>query len=155
AARRLASQWVTANPSAIAAQVSDWERTLQSNEDRMWPRWSPYVCQLIAAEGVSATAWLDAFWQSCANADLAAPFLERAISRREQGWDDRLRTALGNSAYQTAAVAIILQMPDVPSEFVNAARRCVPALRAITTTLCMRGALSEEHVRMLLRHDDP
>jgi hypothetical protein len=155
AARALAERWTTARPDEVAQKLAAWDAAMHIRDRRPWPRWSPFVCWEIAQRTAEPGVWVGALRDARAAGDLIDPFLQRTVELGEPGWAERLEVCLADPALQAAVVAIVLQSPQAPPGLLGRALGCLDGLRAVAGSLSIRGALSEERVRILLDHEDP
>jgi hypothetical protein len=154
AATELADRWAREQPKEVAARLAGWEAEANAAEGHVWPRWSPYVCQQIAATASDPGVWAEAFETAGLSGDLVGPFLARTVELGEHGWEARLTACLGRPVSERAGVAVVLCLPDPPSELWDAVWGRLPALADLVTVLCMTGQVSEGRVAALLGHPD-
>jgi hypothetical protein len=154
AARELAARWVSAPPEEVARRLAAWDLEMRGPEGRLWPCWSDFVCGEIARRSDAPSAWVNALRDAGAAADLIEPFLRRAAELSEPGWCERLEACLDDASLQAAAVGVVLQLAEPPPGLIDRALRCPAGLPAVALSLCIRGSISEDRVRLLLEHED-
>src|SRR5262249_1927112 len=116
AALRLAQHWAAGCPETVSRRLARWEAEMTAAGQRVWPRWSRFVCQEISRLTHAPGAWFTALCESGAAADLIEPFLHRTVHMGEAGWADRLRECLDNPLLCGAAIAVVLTMGEPPDD---------------------------------------
>ncbi len=85
---------------------------------------------------------------------LLVPFLSKAASRDEEGWENTARECLGQPALEFATVSVVLTTPNPPSGLLSEVSKRLSRLANTVEIYCMRGQVPEETLAHLLRHED-
>jgi hypothetical protein len=110
--RDLAESWRGESPTEIARKVVEYEREAKSI-GRNWPRNTPILCRDLAAVVAEPEAWLDAFLQEEAPADLLEPFLRTFLDRKGRNAEQVLTRCLQSDQYVWLAVELVLQYEEL------------------------------------------
>lgn len=153
AVRALAEKWLASAPVNIASKLLRLEKEALAVE-HSWPRWSPVVCHLLAAEVNNSGEWLDCFIEAKLRSDLCAPFLERVVNDRTDRWEDSVAKCLGNSSYEGVAVDILIRRSDLPADLLDDALQRSTKYLDLVHVLCLRNQVPETTLKAMLNHTD-
>jgi hypothetical protein len=151
--QELARAWVGLDPKWVADRISTIEREAES-AGRMWPRWTPVLCQELARNIMSPNSWIHAFIDAGTTADLLIPFLQKAAVIKEPGWIDLSLLCLEQPSFRGAAISVVLMLADPPEELLSEVIRNLSGFGQLIKTYCIRNQIPEHTVERLLRHGD-
>ena len=103
----LAGQWVEREPNEIVAQLEHIERESQIGQ-RKWPRLTPHLCLSLAENTHDPLMWLNFMLTTTLPADTVVPFLQEAIKRGMDGWEQALQSSFETERLRGDAIQIIL-----------------------------------------------
>jgi len=117
---KLADEWAERKPKDFVAQLEHIER--ESNRgQRKWPRLTPNLCYRLADQTHDPLLWLDSMLATALPADTVIPFLQEAIKREMNGWEQALRSSFETERLQGDATQIILLHENPPDDLKQAA----------------------------------
>ncbi len=155
AARVMATRWANEAPEAVAARLAAFEAEASVPGFHSWPRWGSFVCAEIAVRATNPGAWADAFGAAGLPGDLVAPFLGRAVTVGESGWEDRVAAALDRPGAEGAAVSLVLGLPaEPPTRLWEAVWTRLPRFAKLVLVAASKQ-MPEARVTALLQHPDP
>jgi len=149
----LGRRWLSLGPQDLANQISFAED--QANKiGRTWPRFTPQLCEHLAARYSSVAALLHELDSREVPPDLLAPLLLQLTKERASGWDDEIRVHLENPRTRFVTVHICLNQA-VGAELQRTAIGLMNGgYRNLIEMLAIRRQLDESAIRSLLSHPD-
>jgi hypothetical protein len=151
AVRGLAESWSEEFPAEIARKVVGYEHEAK-RISRNWPRNTPGLCRDLAAMATEPELWLNAFVQEGAPADLLEPFLRAIRDRQRKNTDEILARFLQSDQYVWLAAELILQFTETPPHLLQQVLEKAASFPHLIETLCLRGQVPLENLRVLLDH---
>jgi hypothetical protein len=153
--RRLAARWAEESPSTVAQRLAHFQREAEATEGGSRGGMPAFVCYEIAERVATPGVWVDAFCDADLGADVVEPFLSRTVNTAEEGWHERLTRCLKGAQTQGVAARVVLQLAEPPADLLDCVIECLPAHPGVVDSLCFQSRLSEDRMRLLLRHSDP
>ena len=118
-ASTLADTWLARDPTEVIAQLESIELEF-SQARRPWPWLTPYVCRCLAEKTSDPLVWFDAMLPTTLAADTIAPFLQEAVRREVNGWEQALRASFETERLRGIAIHIILSNENIPKDLKQA-----------------------------------
>lgn len=115
AAKKLAKDWSSQDAKDIAKRMARYELEARA-AGLTWPRWSPFVAEIIASEVQSPSTWAHAFIKAGADSDLVIPFLQAAASNTDPEYPELLKVCLREPRLQFAGISVGLTAPVLPGD---------------------------------------
>lgn len=154
AVRELAADWGNRSPTEISERIARLEAAAE-DVAKTYPRHTPVLCEEIAAYAERPLEWLRALLDKGVRPDLVIPFLSKAASSGEEGWEDVARECLENPSLEFATISVVLTTPNPPSGLLsNVSERLGRFVNAVEI-YCMRGQVPEGTLARLLQHESP
>lgn len=150
----LAADWAARDPIEIAKLIAKYEREA-GDVGVSWPRYTPDLCVRLAAASQSPIVWLHALRDLSASADTMAPFLRKAMTSDEPGWEDLANSFLERPELSHVAASLLLTAAEPPAILMSSALAVVPNLLGLIELHCVRNEVPEHTLVRLLRHEDP
>ena len=119
AAGELADTWITREPTEVIAQLESIDLEF-SQARRPWPWLTPYVCRCLAEKTSDPLVWFDVMLPTTLAADTIAPFLQEAVRREVNGWEQALRASFETERLRGIAIHIILSNENIPKDLKQA-----------------------------------
>lgn len=154
AVRELAAIWGDRTLLEVSERVARLEAAAE-DVNKTYPRHTPVLCEEIAARAEHPLEWLRALLDNGVRPDLVIPFLSKAASSGEEGWEDVACECLGNSSLEFATISVVLTTPDSPSGLLANVSEQLGRFVNVVKIYCMRGQVPEGTLARLLRHEDP
>jgi hypothetical protein len=117
-----------------------------------WPRGSQDLCQNLAESVADPWPWLQVLLECHLASTFVAPFLERLVRERREGWEEVVDRTLNLKEYQFAAIDAVLQLPDAPSSLVEEALARAAAWPTAVEILALRREMPSATLTAALRH---
>ena len=154
AAERLAAVWAYKDPAIVFARVATWEREAAIG-GRRWPHLTGPLWGMIADTAASPLGWAQAALAPGVVGPVA-PFLSRALTKREPGVEDVVARCLVDKRHRRAAVEICLALGPGPGHLFELALEVVPLVGndEWLASVAHSNVLSSEALRALLEHPD-
>ena len=150
---KLADEWAERKPKDVVAQLEHIER--ESNKGQMkWPRLTPNLCYRLAVQTHDPLLWLDSMLATALPADTVIPFLQEAIKREMNGWEQALRSSFETERLQGDATQIILLHENPPVDLTQAALDVAGQYSSKMELLLRFHELSQEILVELFNHPD-
>jgi hypothetical protein len=151
ALRALAADWVKLGPESMASRLA-WYESEAERIGYSWPRGSQDLCRHLAESVVDPRPWFEALLECRLASTFVAPFLERLVRERREGWEQVVHRTLNLEKYQFAATDAVLQLPDAPPPLVEEALDRTAAWPTAVETLALRRKMPSATLRAALRH---
>ena len=116
-----------------------------------WPRYVPYLCEKFAESVDSPKYWGSVFIETGLTYDLIEPFISRAATIDEQGWQNLAIQCLEYPANVPAALYVILKHPDPERELLSRVEALPSRYSKIIETMCLRNEIPLQTILFLLR----
>ena len=113
AAEKLAKNWSSHDAKDIAERIVRYELEARA-AGLTWPRWSPFVAEIIASKVQSPSTWAHAFIKAGADSDLVIPFLQATASSADPESFELLKACLKEPRLQFAGISVGLTAPVLP-----------------------------------------
>ncbi len=153
AIQELAHRWSTRNLSEVLDDIIRYEAEAQA-ANLHYPRWTPILCSDIADRIVSPVLWARAMIERNCSADLIEPFLRRACTVDETGWQQAAFTCLANSNLRWVAISLALTTANIPDDLLEQTFASLEGHAQLIEVLCLRNQIPEHLVLRLLRHEN-
>lgn len=150
-AEQLAESWRSLSFAEIVSRLKRYESE-SSAMDRSWPRLTPIVCRIVAANRELTTEDMSAMMDVELAADLLEPFILRALETNV-AMNDVLQHCLRHDRYRWMAIFHILTKPI--SSLMTAVEPMLGDYAHVIDHLGYRALLPEEVMDRLFRHDNP
>jgi len=154
AAKKLAKNWSSHDAKDIAERIVRYELEARA-AGLTWPRWSPFVAEIIASEVQSPSTWAHAFIKAGADSDLVIPFLQAAASGADPEYPELLKVCLREPRLQFVGISVGLTAPVLPG---NLLLMIMSALDDRFSNWieaeCMRLHIPDDRLAALLAHTD-
>jgi hypothetical protein len=149
----LASCWSREAPEQIAGKIAQIEAEANS-AGLSWPRWTPLLCNVIAAQVTSRVLWARHFLNAKLTSDLVIPFLRLGAETSEENWESLALECLAMPGMRSAVIDLALTLPQAPPELFELALESLNDSPEHVKWACAKGSIPEHHLRLLLRHPE-
>ena len=155
AVRKMANIWLLQAPEYAATKLKKYESDASAAGGRHWPRWSPYLCEIISSKIDKKAPWIRALINSDCPVDLIQPFLRKAAINGEKEWVKFANECLKNSYLKFATISIVLTLPSPPKELLDKVLSSLDDSGSWIETLCLRNEVPDDTLIKLLSHSNP
>lgn len=152
-ADELADQWVAKDPLKVAAQLEEIEREMNNGEGT-WPNLTPYLCRRLAEKAIDPLQWFHILRVASLQTYAVIPFLEIAIERNLDGWEQALKKSFETERLRAGALALALSDENMPDAFVSHALIAAGSFPNVIENLVYTNRLPWTVIKKLLRNDD-
>ncbi len=156
-ADELASTWSKCDPIQIAFKISAYEREA-NNAHLVYPRWTDYVCRVIAEKTTIPLQWCQAGINADLTGDLIIPFLRKSTEQNDPEWINYAFRCLRLPSCSGSTVSLILTLDSPPPDLIQQAIQVLnesPYKTNIVENTCFREIVPIETMRLLLNQNDP
>jgi hypothetical protein len=146
----LRNEWTGKNAKEVAHQLL----YLESEAELVgihWPRYGPYLCEIFAERVNSPKEWGLAFIEAGLTYGLIEPFIVKAATIEEQGWQNLVVQCLEYPAYVPAALNVILKHPNPDKDLLSRIEILPSSYSKIIETMCLRNEMPLPTILHLLR----
>lgn len=150
--RRIAAEWAPLEPREIVERIARYEGEAASIGERGGQ--SHCLCDEIAANTTQPLEWVRAIVAVPATGHLVAPFLSRAASLQELGWEEVAVECVEREPTRAPAVSVILTLAAPPEAVLSVTLRSLNGLVGHVKFLCMGNRVPVPTLERLLDHTD-
>lgn len=154
AVRELAAVWGDRTPPEVSERMVGLEAAAE-DVNKTYPRHTPVLCEEVAAHAEHPLEWSRALLDNGVRPDLVIPFLSKAASSGDEGWEDIARECLENPSLEFATISVVLTTPDPPSGLLANVSERLGQFGNAVEGYCFRGQVPEGTLAHLLQHEDP
>ncbi|GAI26637.1 unnamed protein product, partial [marine sediment metagenome] len=154
AAKKLAKNWSSWNAKDVAERIVWYEMEARA-AGLTWPRWSPFVAEIIASKVQSPSTWAHAFIKAGADSDLVIPFLQATASTADPEYSELLKVCLSEPRLQFAGISVGLTAPVPPEDLLPMIMSALDdRFNNWIEVECMRLHVPDDRLVALLAHTD-
>jgi hypothetical protein len=154
AAKKLANNWSSQDAKNIAERIVRYELEARA-ASLTWPRWSPFVAEVIASKVKGPSTWARAFIKAGADSDLAMPFLQVTASSADPEYSELLKVCLKEPRLQFAGISVGLTAPILPEGILPMIMSALDdRFSNWIEAECMRLHIPNDRLAALLTHTD-
>jgi len=154
AAKKLAKNWSSQDAKDIAERMARYELEARAS-GLTWPRWSPFVAEIIASKVQSPSTWAHAFIKAGADSELAIPFLQATASSADPEYSELLKMCLREPRLQFAGISVGLTAPVLPEGLLPMIMSALDdGFNNWIEVECMRLHVPDDRLAALLAHTD-
>ncbi|MCG7853762.1 MAG: hypothetical protein MIO92_14680, partial [Methanosarcinaceae archaeon] len=152
--KMLDSEWMARPRNDVIEEIVMLEKASERAGGAGWPRWSAFLCGLLAAKTNEPDSWAELLMYRDAPADFVQPFLEK--SSEDYGIDNvaLIGQCIQRLPYQGIAVDLILRKSAPSGILLGKIWEILGHYAGILEALIIRRQISLEIVELLLRHND-
>ena len=153
-AEKLASNWSSQDAKDIAEHIV-WYESEARGAGLTWPRWSPFVAEIIASKVQSPSTWAYAFIKARAESDLVIPFLQATASSADPEYSELLKLCLSEPRLQFAGISLGLTAPVLSEELLPMIMSALDdRFNNWIEAVCIRLQVPADRLAALLAHTD-
>ncbi len=153
AVSKLAGEWVEREPNEVVAQLEHIE--CESNKGQTkWPRLTPYLCYRLAEKTHDPLMWFDFMLATTLPADTVMPFMQEAITRETEGWEQALLSSFETERLRGDAIQMILLHENPPEDLKQAALNVAGQYASRLAWMLQCNQPSQEILIELFDHPD-
>lgn len=154
AAKKLAKNWSSQDSKDIAERIVRYELEARA-ADLTWPRWSPFVAEVIASKVQSPSTWAHAFIKAGVDSDLVIPFLQATASSADPEYSELLNMCLREPRLQFAGIYVGLTAPVLPEGLLPMIMSALDnRFNNWIEVECVRLHIPDDRLPALLAHTD-
>ena len=146
-------RWARRSPDEMAASLARIES--EANLANLYdPRWSPGLCEKLAARVPDTVACADACLRHDLPADLVGPFVINAARSSRQGWQEAVQRCLDHDNYRGLGAHVVLTHARPPRELLIQALAAAGDVPQVVNLCCLRQEVPAETLRQTFEWND-
>ncbi len=154
AAKKLAKNWSSQDPKDVAERMVRYELEART-ADLTWPRWSPFVAEVIASKVQDPSTWTRAFIEAGAESDLVIPSLQATASNADPDYPELLKLCLRETRLQFAGISVGLTASTLPESLLSMIMSALDdRFNNWIEVECMRLHVPDDRLAALFTHTD-
>lgn len=154
AAKKLAMDWSSKEAKDTAERIIKYELEART-AGITWPRWSPFVAEIIASKVKEPSKWAKAFIKAGADSELVIPFLKATASNAYLQYPELLQVCLKEPKLQFAGISVGLTLPVIPESLIPMIMSSLDDRFSNWIEVeCMRLHIPNDRLTALLAHSD-
>lgn len=150
----LNNEWMARPRNDVAEEIVMLEKASERAGGTGWPRWSAFLCGLLAAKTNEPDSWAELLIYRDAPADFVQPFLEKSSEDCSIDNVALIDQCLQSVPYQGIAVDLILRKSGPSGILLDKIWEILGHYSGILEALIIRRQISLEIIKLLLGHND-